>query len=253
MLSFLLAAALIPGLDGIIRHYVRSNRDGTEAENIVHFRPSATDVAVYKWVEKCENAAFVTAQMDPATWEPKGLDAGKVAKDGSQAKFGRIDLDPATRTVSAWADLPPGRVSDTAVLPKGMPWFLFDYDLGDLNAHLQQKRPEGDFMFAFALVWPASDDFLTHMATVHAAHRGVEQRGGRPARRFDLHFIAGKQGDGTLWTDPATGAILEAEASVPNHPEYRDFRLKLQREEKGGKAAWGRLLRAHYATCPKAG
>ena len=254
MLSFLpllMLAAQAP--DAVVRHYVRSNRDGSSAEKIVHFRPTRTDVAVYKWVSKCETAAYVTAQMDPSTWEPRGLDAGKVAADGTQARFGRLDLDPATRTVSAWADLPPGRVSDTAVVPAGMPWFLFDYDLGDLNAYLQETRPTGDFTFAFALVWPESEDFLTHMASVHAAHRGIELRDGRSVRRFDLHFVAGRKGSGTLWTEPATGAIVEAEASVPNHPGMADFRLKLQREEPGGAAAWNALLEGHYAQCGERG
>jgi len=111
MLSLILAASLASSAapDGLIRHYVRSNRDGSEAEHIVHFRPSREDVAVYKWSSKCTTAAYVTAQMDTSAWEPKALDAGKVAKDGTQAKFGRIDLDPATRPLSAWPDLPPGR------------------------------------------------------------------------------------------------------------------------------------------------
>lgn len=238
------------GPDGIVRHYIRSNRDGSEPEHIVHFRPTRTDVAVYKWMSKCETAAYVTAQMDPTRWEPTGLDAGKVAKDGSQATFGRIDLDPATRTVSAWADLPPGRMTDTTTVPGDMPWFLFDYDLGDLNAYLQERRPTGDFEFAWALIWPGSEDFLTAMSTVHAAHRGLEDRGGRSVRRFDLHLTGGKTGEGQLFTDPATGAIVEAQVSLPNHPEYRDFKLLLEREEVGGQAAWDALLRAHYATCP---
>lgn len=252
MLSLILAASLASNTapDGLIRHYIRSNRDGSDAENIVHFRPTRNEVAVYKWMSKCNGAAYVTAQMDMAAWEPNGLDAGKVAKDGSQAKFGRVELDPATRTLSAWADLPPGRISDTATLPQGMPWFLFDYDLGDFNAYLQEVKPETDFMFAFALVWPESEDFLTHMATIHAAHRGIGDHGGKPARRFDLHFIAGKEGGGALWTDPASGAIIEAEASVPNHPGMTDFRLKLERTQFGGQEAWDKLLRSHYAGCP---
>lgn len=254
MLSFLpllMLAAQAP--DAVVRHYVRSNRDGSQAEHIVQFRPTRTDVAVYKWMSKCETAAYVTAQLDPTTWEPVGLDAGKVTADGGQSKFGRIDLDPATRTISAWADLPPGRVRDTATLPAEMPWFLFDYDLGDLNAYLQEKRPTDDFMFAFALIWPESDDFLTHLATVHAAHRGTEAHSGRNLRRFDLHFIDGKDGNGTLWVDPASGAIVEAEASDPNHPGMADFRLTLEREDPGGAAAWDALLKGHYAQCTERG
>lgn len=250
----LTACASVPPASptGEIRHYVRSNRDGSEAENVVHFRPTRTDVAVYKWVEKCETAALVTAQMDPSTWEPTGLDAGKVGKNGEQVKFGRIAIDPTTRLVRARADLPEGSVSDTATVPAGMPWFLFDYDLGDLNTYLQETRPTGDFTFAWALIWPEGHaDFLTHMATIHAAHRGIQKLGGRAVRRFDLHFIAGKAGEGALFTDPETGAIVEAQASVPNHPGMKDFRLRLDHVETGGSAAWQRLMTGHYAACPR--
>jgi hypothetical protein len=251
MLSLIAVAALAAGSpDGLIRHYIRSNRDGSEPEHIVQFRPAATEVAVYKWVSKCAIAAFVTAEMDPASWEAKYLDAGKVAKDGTQARSGRLSMEPNTRTLSASVTLPEGTISDTATMPAGMPWFLFDYDLGDLNAFLQERRPTDEFMFALALVWPDDKDFVRSMATIHAAHRGIEQRDGRSVRRFDLHFIAGTEGSGTLWTDPASGAIVEAEASVPNHPGMRDFRLKLDRTEAGGAAAWQRLLRGHYANCP---
>ena len=238
-------------------HYVRSNRDGSAAENIVHFRPSRSEVAVYKYVSKCTTAAYVTAKLDPDLWEATALDAGKVGRTGEQEKFGRIsmreDAFGGTRTLDVWADLPGGRISDSAEVPGGIPWFLFDYDLGDLNAYLQETRPEREFLFAFALVWPGGADFFTHMGTLRARHRGIEQRGGRDLRRFDLDFLFGREGTGTLWTDPATWHIVEAELGQPNHPGMKDFRLRLERVEPGGQAAWEALLKGHYADCPQAG
>lgn len=237
-----------------VLHYIRSNRDGSEPEHIVHFRPSRTDVAVYKYMSKCTNAAYVTAQMSDVYWEAIGLDAGKVGKTGGQEKFGRIALvdDPnrGTRIIDAWVDLPPGRMTDSAEVPGGIPWFLFDYDLGDLNTYLQQTRPEKEFLFAFALIWPESKDFFSHMGTLRAQHRGIERRGGRNLRRFDLDFLYGREGTGTLWTDPVTWHIVEAELGEPNHPGMKDFRLKLERVDTGGQAAWDALLKGHYADCP---
>lgn len=236
--------------DAVLRHYLRTNRDGSSPEHVVHFRPNRADVAVYKWVRRCDTAAYVTARLDPATWEPSRLDAGKVGPDGHQQRFGSISLDAVTRTLNLHIDLEAGALVDTATVPAGMPWFLFDYDLGDLNSYLQETRPTADFRFAWALVWPGSDDMLTSLATVHASHRGVEPRAGRPARRFDLQFIAGRPGEGTLWIHPDTGAIVEAEASLPNHPGMTDFRLKLDHETAGGRAAWHTLLAKHHANCP---
>lgn len=249
------AAASAAAADSLIRHYIRSNRDGSQPEHIVHFRPSRTEVAVYKWMSKCNGAAYVTATLDPELWEPLTLDAGKVGKDGRQEKFGRIALEPnldgGTRTVSVWADLPGGRVSDREDgIAGGVPWFLFDYDLGDLSAYLQETRPEGQFMFDWALVWPDGEDFLTRMGIFIATPRGMELRDGRRVRRHDISNSYGKIASGSLWTDPESFAIVEAELSAPNHPGMKDFRLKLERTESGGQAAWDALIKGHYADCP---
>ena len=34
------------------------------------------------------------------------------------------------------------------------------------------------------------------------------------------------------------------------HKEYRDFRLRLERVERGGKPAWDALTKGHYADYP---
>ena len=48
MLTLLAAAAL--ATPSPIFHYIRSNRDGSEARHVVHHRPTKTGIAVYKWV-----------------------------------------------------------------------------------------------------------------------------------------------------------------------------------------------------------
>lgn len=251
LLAFLFAggAAARP-VDDEIRHYLRSNRDGSSPEHIVHFRPATTDVAVYKWVRTCADAAYVTAQMDPVEWEARSMIAGRVAKDGTQQRIGTLTLIPTTRTLRLVIDLPEGRLRDTARVPEGLPWFLFDYDLGDLNAWLQERRPDADFRFAWALVWPENRDALDYLATVQATHHGLEHHDGRPARRFELSFVDGRTGSGTLWLDPASGAIIEAQVDQPNYPGMTDYRLRLERVETGGRRAWRRLLAAHYGACP---
>ena len=234
-----------------IFHYIRSNRDDSEAENIVVFRPTRTEVAVYKWVERCTTAAYVTAVMDPAAWEAVRLDAGKVGKAGEQAKFGFMTLDPATRTLRASLDTPDGAITDSVRVPD-RPWRLFDYDLADLNAALQELRPERSFSFGLALVWPqeGSSRFFSYLGRVDATHVRDGQHLGRMARRFDLRLTGPKQSTGTLWIDAGRGFIVDAELGAPNHPGYKDFRLRLDRIESGGQRAWEALLKRHYAGCP---
>src|SRR5688572_29813307 len=97
-LLLLTACATVPPAprgEGDIFHYLRTNSDGSEAEHVVHFRPTRTQIAVYKWVEKCTTAAYVTAEMDAAVREGQRFVAGKVARDGTQASFGTLTLDAA--------------------------------------------------------------------------------------------------------------------------------------------------------------
>lgn len=60
---------------GRIYSYVRSNRDGSEAEQIHVFRASRTRIEVTKMRERCTNAAFVTAELDLARGTDPWFDA----------------------------------------------------------------------------------------------------------------------------------------------------------------------------------
>lgn len=246
----LIAAALAASSPAPILHYVRSNRDGSEPENIVMTRPDVSTVAVYKYVSRCTTAAYVTAAFDARSGEVASLDAGKVGRGGEQVKFGRIDFDPASRTLSAWIDTPGGRLSETMSVPD-RPWHLFDYDFGTLNAELQSVKPRRDFSFGLPLVWPQENGFLRYLGRVDAQFIGFDRVGSTAATRFKLTLAGPQPATGHLLLDAAQGHILEAELSIPNHDNYRDFKLALTKVEQGGAKGWDKLLRRHYANCPK--
>jgi len=257
MLSALLAAAVFaqaaphpqPLAGDAILHYIRSNQDGSEPEHVVQFRPMRTGIAVYKWVGKCTTAAYVTAEMDPAVAEGRSYVAGKVAPDGAQAKFGTLTLDPAT-TALAVDITPPGaaRIQQSHKL-KGRPFLLYDFDFADLNAFLQEHPEEVHFSFALPVIWPSEAGQFRDLGTLHANYDGDEVRDGRSVRRFFLGVEGPKTGSGMMWVDAAQGFIVEAELNLPNHQNYRDFRLKLERVEHGGQPAWDTLTRSQYAGC----
>ncbi len=251
MLS-LLAAAAASAVPAPILHYVRTNRDGSEPEHIVMTRPTRSTVAVYKYVSRCTSAALVTAAFDPASGEVASLDAGKVGRQGEQVKFGRIDFDPASRILSARIDTPGGMLADAMRVPD-RPWHLFDYDLATLNAEVQSVRPRRDFSFGLPLVWPGPTRFLRYPGRIEARFMGYDQHERRQAVRFDLSLAGAQPASGRLLLDAADGHILLAELSIPNHDNYRDFRLTLRKIDKGGTKAWAKLLRRHYAGCRAGG
>lgn len=254
-IAILLAAAAGPQpgpVGDAIYHYVRSNRDGSQAEHVVHFRPTRTGIAVYKWVEKCTTAAYVTAEMEPDLAEGRQFVAGKVATDGSQAAFGTLTLDPKSPALTVDVT-PPGsteRIQETHKL-QGRRFLLYDFDFADLNTFFQEHRDAMHESFALPVIWPiAGPTVFRDYGTLHVSLGGEEVREGLKTKRFDLGVEGAKAATGAVWVDAADGHIVEAELGLPNHLGYQDFRLKLERVEPGGKTAWDALTRSQYANCP---
>ncbi|QDP19993.1 hypothetical protein [Sphingomonas xanthus] len=233
-----------------ILHYVQSNRDGSVSEQISMTRPSVTSVAVYRHGGRCGVPTYVTVSFDPKSGEVASLDTGRVGAKGEQVRSGRFDFDPATRTLSAWADLPSGRVSDSILVPD-RPWHLFNYGWATLNAELQSARPRRDFAFGLPWAGSASGSFLQYKGRVRAHFRGYDQHGKQQALLFNLSLEGPEPATGKLLLDASGGHILLAELSVAGHGDSRDFRIELHKVEKGGARAWTRLLRKRDANCPK--
>jgi hypothetical protein len=242
--------ALAAAAQSPILHYVRSNRDGSEPEHVVQYRPTRTGIAVYKWVEPCTTAAYVTAEMGDDVRDARRYVAGKVARDGRQAKFGTLTLD-AEAPALALDIVPPGgeRIQMRHALSQ-RPYLLYDFDLADLNAFLQEHRPKADFTFALPVIWPGDEKLFRDLGTLHARHRGTEMHAGRETVRFDLAVEGPAPSAGTLWVEARDGFIVEAQLGLPNHQEYRDFQLKLERVQAGSKEAWNALTAGQYANCP---
>ena len=249
-MSFAIALLAVSAAAQPILHYVRSNRDGTEAEHVVQYRPDATRIAVYKWVERCTTAAYVTAELSPEKTEAREYVAGKVAEDGGQARFGTLRLEPSSPALEV--DIrPPGgeRIAMRHPL-KARPYIIYDFDLADLNAVLQEHGPGDNFSFEMPVIWPGDPNLFRDLGRLNARFAGKESRLGRDTHRFDLTVDGPTPSTGKLWLDAERGFIVEAELGLPNHEGYRDFRLLLERVQPGGEAAWNALTQGHYAECP---
>lgn len=244
------AVALATAPPSPILHYFRSNIDGSKPEHVVHYRPSRREIAVYKWVSKCTTSAYVTAVMDERIQEGTLFVAGKVARDGSQARFGTLTLNSTDSTL--FADVtPPGgpRIQESHAL-KSRPFLLYDFDFADLNSFLQEHRPRKDFSFELPVIWPGEHGVFRDLGTLRAAFVGEEEHLGRKTIRFYLTVSGATPSMGTLWIDAKGGHIVEARLGLPNHQEYRDFRLTLEKAEGGRKEAWDALTASQYADCP---
>lgn len=236
---------------GRIYHYLRTNSDGSEPEHVRVYLRTATDLAVNKQVAACTNAAYVTATLDLVAGEARNLTGGRLTREGTQAAFAWLAIDPASPRLSARIEL-PGQVLEGAGEVSERPRVMYDFDLADLTAltpHLVEPRK--GFSFGVALLWPpAMPDFLQDKGRLDAAFVGEETHRGRRALRFTVtgEAFAGKPG--TLWLDAAEGHILEAAFPLPNHDNYTDFRLVLERIEDTGEDGWRKILMSHWEGCP---
>ena len=252
MLDLLIASALAASSpwSAPILHYVRSNLDGSEPEHVVQYRPSRTQIAVYKWVEKCKMAAYVTAEMDERMRDARLFTAGKVGRDGSQAVFGTLTLDLKAPALDVAVDLPNEKIRERHML-RSRPFLLYDFDFSDLNAFLQETQPRADFAYELPVIWPVEGpSVFRDLGRLQATYAGEEKHDGRATVRFDLKVEGTTPATGNLWIDARQGYIVEAELGLPNHLEYRDFRLKLETLEPGSTAKWDELTKSHYSGCP---
>ena len=250
MLAILLAGGCAHGggsRAGEIYSYVRSNRDGSEAETIHVYRPRPGYVEVTKMRERCTNAAFVTAATENG--ETVRLTGGRLRPGAKHEDFaemayreGRIDA----RLTAAQSEL------RQSVAVPDRPWHLYDFDFASFAASPPPEALTGsDFSFGVALVWLGEDpaDFLRYLGRADARFVREERREGRRALRYQLGgpAFAGDLG-GPLWLDPEEGFVVAAELGRPNHSEYRDFKLRLTGIGHGA-AESKRLLKAHFEGC----
>jgi hypothetical protein len=250
MISLLASAVLAAATPSPIYHYVRSNRDGSRAEHVVQFRPTRTSVFVYRWVEKCTTAAYITAAMSDDLRDARFFAAGMVARDGTQAQFGTLTFDPRILTLSVDGKRPGGSRVQGEHMLKARPYLLYDFDFADLNSFLQEQRPRSDFSYALPVIWRSDPNIIRDLGILHARYAGEEQHLGQKAVRYALSVDGPTPATGALWTDAHQGFIIEAELGLPNHMGYKDFRLKLEKIEEGGGAAWEALTKSQYANCP---
>ncbi|MBL8782255.1 MAG: hypothetical protein JNL06_15070 [Alphaproteobacteria bacterium] len=241
---------------GRIFHYLRTNIDGTEPEHIHVFRPDATHIEVYKMQEKCTSAALVTADLDLALGYAPRITGGRLEPNAKHKQFAFITSDVPKRTITMRIDLSDSVIVDAPKEIKqqataNAPFHIYDFDLSDLTIFGPGlTKAAKAFNFDLLLLWPPHPDRkLRYLGRADFWFRGEEQRDGRAVRRYEASGPAFVGNGGPIWFDKAEGHIVDAEWKIPNHAEYKDFKLKLQGIDDGGAEAWKRLLTAHFEGC----
>lgn len=234
--------------DGATLTYTRSNVDGSLPETILVHVVSAAEVHVAKMVERCRDAAYVTAVFDPATGEATQLVGGRLQKDSTQLPQAWLTLDAAARKLDV-------RIGDAAGAPveshpaPPAPWRMYDFDLAEFA--LFGPREAKDFSFGLALAWPdAAPPLVQVLGEAHAKFVASETLNGAAVNRFAVSGVAFGGNGGEAVFDTASGHVVEARFGKPNHSGYKDFLLKLDSAAiENGSQAWRDALAAHWKDC----
>jgi hypothetical protein len=238
----------LPDPIGGTRFYVRSNQDGTRPERIIVHRESPTRLAVSKQVERCTNAAYVTADLDLSRGEATALVGGRLTRELTQEGFAQFTANLNDRTMQI--DVPPVGVHEQ-LERVGAPWRLYDFDLADISAAMEGRAaPRSDWGFFSVLAWTEQREgqpFVSSLGRVDVAYVAAEERQDRATIRYEVSGAL----NGQLWLDAARGFVVEARFAEPNHAGYEDFALVLERVADGadGETAWQEALAAHWRDC----
>lgn len=236
---------------GRIYTYIRSDRDGAEAETIHVFRQSRTHIGVAKMRGRCTNAAWVTADLDLERGYATRLGGGRLRPNAQREEFAVLTYDAAARRLDGRVETPNGPIVLRLNVPD-TPWHIYDFDLASLTITAQYRaNRRANFSFGMPLLWPdGGANPLRYLGRADLRFVRAERHNGRRALRFEAGGPAFGARGGPIWFDAAGGHIIEASWGIPNHSEHRDFRLRLTRVSDAGETEWRRLLTAHFEGCP---
>lgn len=231
--------------------YERTNSDGSEPEKVVVFARGADKVDVFKSKQRCTNAAYVTARLDPASGQAIELVGGRLGRDLTQQSFAwltRSDEGVLEARIGARDALP------SLTAPVGPRWVIYDFDFSDLIGRPPDALRKGEPV-AFdmpLLLMEESGPTLRNLGKLELAFVGHE-----PGKEGTvLHYrasgpaLAGAAGD--MRFAAADGRLVEARLPLANHSEYRNLYLRLL-ERREGEAAWRAVLADHWDGCSPAG
>jgi hypothetical protein len=230
-----------------VRHYLRTNSDGSEAERVVVYAPAPGRVEVFKGRSRCSDAAYVTGRLDPVTGQAEELVGGRLTRELTQRPVAWLSRGADGRLAARLGSADAEPVFSVAV---GERWVLYDFDFSDLIAHPPAEilRRES-FAFELPLLLAGDPPVFANRGALRLSYLGDERHLGVEAVRYRASGVALDGGEGAIWFDARDGRLLEARLPLANHAEYRDFQLTLTKTQSG-EAAWRGALAEHWTDCP---
>lgn len=228
---------------GTVLHYLKSNIDGTNPENVSMYFSSDSTIEAFKFHPGQVPAGFVISEMDWTTFSISTIRSYQDFGNGDERLFGSIAFSAVESTAVALVPaLQPE--ADTIRIPV-FPVHFYNSDLVSLNAAFPfLSRP--DTGFTAGIVDPTFGvvpGVIFYRGEIQVRYKTSERRNGVLSHVYMVSGtgIGGKAG--TLWVDSAKGWIVDAEIYFPDNPDWDTFKLKLISQETMTSVGWKNFRR----------
>jgi len=229
---------------GTVYHYVKTNVDGTQPENISLYIVSRDRIESFKFHEKGTRAGLVTADLDLTNFVARKLESRQVFAKDDRKLFATLELSADGKSVIV--SIPTAKPEPEITKIDHLPFHLYNFDLASLNLsfpHLADpKKP-----FTVGILDPTfkPDPLVAYKGEMTVTYEKEEQRNGVKTRRYSAEGT-GIGGKGTIWVNKKLGHIEDMEFDVANNPDWKTFKLKLNKTEKMTADQWQKFIAAQF-------
>lgn len=230
--------------EGTVYHYVKTNVDGTQPEQVSLYIASRDRIESYKFHPKGSRAGLVTAEMDWNNFIPRKLESRQVFGSGERKLFATLTLDADNKSLTV--SIPTAKPEPETVKLDKLPFHLYNFDLASLNVTLPHLA-DPTKTFTVGIVDPTfkPDPLVAYKGELNVTYEKDEQRNGVETRRYRAEGT-GIGGKGTIWVNKKLSHIEDMEFDVANNPDWKTFKLKLKKTEKMTAEEWQQFIAAQF-------
>ncbi len=228
---------------GSVYHYVKSNTDGSKPERVSFYVPDRETIEAFKVREpKPQSAGHVLATMDWMRFVATRLESRQMTRGGAERGVAVAEYSPMTRSLSVEINgIPPNTISIAH-----LPFHVYSFDLGSLNlAFRYLKNPLSSFKVGIANPTYAEKGIIfEYLGEVTVTYVGDEERESIPCNKYKVEGAGFKNRGGFIWVDQKEAHIVDMEISLPNHPEWVTYKLKLLSKSTMKPDDWRAFMRS---------
>ena len=233
---------------GTVYHYVKSNQDGSDPERISIYVAAKDRLEVFKFHPESpgSRAALVIAFLDWDTFCVKKLESWTMTGLDQKTLTATMEYLPSEKAVTVELN-GPEKTTEKTQIPY-LPFHVYNFDLTSLNiamAHLVNQ--EGKFTIGIADPnFGESGPLFLYRGEAQIEFVATEERNGVPCRKYKIDGPGLENRGGFMWVDKTKSHFVDLETDLPDNPNWKNFKLKLDRTEQMSQEQWGAFYKKHF-------